>query len=53
MLAKEYATALMGSLKHEQRLVDVEERFEDVKAQFAQPLAEYHSARELLKYMKK
>lgn len=52
MIAKEYATALVGSLKHEKRLVDVEERFEDVRAHFAQPLVEYHSAQGLLEYMK-
>lgn len=50
-LAKEYASALVASQKHEKRSIDIEESFEDMKARLPRSRTEHHSAEELLEYM--
>lgn len=53
VLAKEYANALVGSIQHTRRSLDIHENFEAMKRELAQPLAEDNSADELLEYLKR
>lgn len=52
-LARDYADALVGSIKHERRAIDVEENFEEARKWLAKPLVEGNSAEELMEYLRK